>query len=194
MTEETPYQATTRKGEVRIAIAEMMMDEVKRGNLTGMIVRAADFYGPGTMNSFVNLMVIQNLKQGKKAQWMISDEFKHSFTYTPDAGKATALLGNAPTAFNQVWHLPADMNVLSGKEFIALVAKEAGVEPKTKILPKWMIKLGGMTNPVIRETVEMLYQNDSDYLFDCHKFNRAFDFRATSYADGIKATVASLKK
>jgi len=31
---------------------------------------------------------------GKKANWQGSANYKHSFTYTPDAGKATALLGN----------------------------------------------------------------------------------------------------
>jgi hypothetical protein len=33
---------------------------------------------------------------------------KHSFIYTPDAAKATAILGNTPDAYNQVWHLPTD--------------------------------------------------------------------------------------
>ena len=193
MTEETPPLAVSRKGLVRIEIAEMMMEQIKQGNLTGMIVRAADFYGPDVMNSFVNMMVLKNLKKGKKAQWMISDKFKHSFTYTPDAGKATALLGNTPSAFNQVWHLPADKNVLTGKEFIELAAKSLNVPAKTTILPKWMIWMAGLTNSIIKETFEMLYQNDSDYLFDCTKFDKAFSFKATTYEEGIKATAASMK-
>jgi nucleoside-diphosphate-sugar epimerase len=193
MSEETPYNATTRKGLVRIDISEMLMEEISRGSLTGMIVRAADFYGPGTSNSFVNRMVFNNLKNGKKAQWLASDKHKHSFTYTLDAGKATALLGNTPSAFNQVWHLPTDMNVLSGKEFIEAVAKVYGVPSKYSVIPKLMVRIGGMSNQIIRETVEMLYQFDSDYLFGCHKFNKSFEFRATPYSEGIKETAASLK-
>jgi len=38
----------------------------------------------------------------------------------------------------------------------------------------------------------MLYQNDSDYLFDSSKFDKAFDFKATSYEQGVKETVRSM--
>ena len=193
MTEDTPYHAESKKGLVRVEIADMILEQIKQGNLTGMIVRAADFYGPDLLNSFVNMMVLENLKKGKKAQWMISDKFKHSFTYTPDAGKATALLGNTPSAFNQVWHLPADKNVLTGKEFIELAAKAFNVPPKTTVLPKWMIWMAGLTNGIIKESMEMLYQYDSDYLFDSSKFDKAFTFRTTTYEEGIKAAVNAVK-
>jgi nucleoside-diphosphate-sugar epimerase len=46
MTEETPFNPTSKKGEVRAKIATMLLEEMKAGNLQGMIVRAADFYGP----------------------------------------------------------------------------------------------------------------------------------------------------
>ncbi len=193
MTEETPYRALSRKGLVRVEIADMIMEQIKQGNLTGMIVRAADFYGPNVKNSFVNMMVFENLKNGKKAQWMISDKFKHSFTYTPDAGKATALLGNTPSAYSQVWHLPSDKIVLTGREFINLAASAFNLAPKTMILSKWMIRMAGLTNGIIKETMEMLYQNDSAYLFDSTKFDKAFSFRSTTYEEGIMATVASMK-
>src|SRR5689334_9163706 len=47
MTEETPFNPTSKKGEVRAQIATMLLDEIKARNLNAMIVRAADFYGPG---------------------------------------------------------------------------------------------------------------------------------------------------
>jgi len=72
MTEETPFNPCSRKGEVRAQIATMILDEVKRGELTALIARAADFYGPATANSFLNMMVFENLRKGKSAQLMIS--------------------------------------------------------------------------------------------------------------------------
>ncbi len=59
---------------------------------------------------------------------MASLNFKHSFTYTPDAGKATALLGNSEKAYNQVWHLPTAKNPYTGREWIEAIAKEMGVK------------------------------------------------------------------
>jgi len=193
MTEKTPMNPSSKKGEVRKKIDDMIMDKITSGNLKAIIAKAADFYGPHTPLSFVNVMVFENFKDGKKAQWLINDTVRHSLTYTPDAGKATAILGNTASAYNQVWHLPTDMNVLTGKEFIENVAREFGVRPQYMVLPRWMIKMVGLFNGIIRESVEMLYQNDSDYLFDSSKFEKAFNFKATPYSQGIREIVQSMK-
>jgi nucleoside-diphosphate-sugar epimerase len=189
MTEETPFNPCSRKGEVRAKIAAMILDEVSKGSLTALIARAADFYGPETYNSFLNMMVFENLKKGKSAQLMISKNLKHSFTYTPDAGKATALLGNTPSAFNQSWHLPADMNVLTTQQIVEIASKELNVKSKITVLPKLMIQMAGLFNPIIKESIEMLYQYDSDYIFDSGKFDKAFKFSKVLYADGIRNSV-----
>ena len=57
--------------------------------------------------------VYKNIKKGKTPNWFVSADKKHSFTFTPDAAKATALLGNTPDAYNQVWHLPVSAPALS---------------------------------------------------------------------------------
>jgi nucleoside-diphosphate-sugar epimerase len=193
MTENTPANPSSKKGEVRKKIADMILDEIERGNLQAIIARAADFYGPNTPLSFVNVMVFDNFKKGRKAQWLVNDKVKHSLTFTPDAGKATAILGNTESAYDQVWHLPTDRNALTGKEFIEKAAAEFGLESRYMVLPRWMVQMAGFFNGIIRESVEMLYQNDSDYLFDSGKFNKAFDFKATSYDQGIKETAQSMK-
>ena len=176
MTEETAFNPCSRKGEVRAKIATMILDEIANGSLTALIARAADFYGPYTNNSFLNMMVFENLKKGKSAQLLIGKNLKHSFTYTPDAGKATALLGNTPTAYNQTWHLPADMDILTGKQFTEIAARILNVKPNITVLPKFMVQMAGLFNPIIKETIEMLYQNDSEYIFDSGKFDKAFAF------------------
>jgi nucleoside-diphosphate-sugar epimerase len=193
MTETTPFNPCSKKGEVRAKIEETLLEEMKKGNIQAQIVRGADFYGPHTPLSFLNVMLFENYAKGKKAQWMISDSVKHSFTYTPDAGKAMAILGNAPSAYNQTWHVPTDKNVLTGKQCIQLVAKEFGVEPKYMVLPKWMIRMAGLFDGNIKEAVEMLYQSEADYLFDSSKFETAFNTAPTSYARGIAETAKSMK-
>lgn len=185
MTEETPVNPTSRKGEVRAKIEEHLMDEVRRGNLQAMIVRGADFYGPATPLSFLTMMLFDNYAKKKSAQWIARDDVRHSFTYTPDGGKATALLGNTPHAYNQVWHAPTDRHALTGKEFIDLTAKAFGVKPDYLVLKKWMLRLGGLMDGNIREVIEMLYQSDTEYLFDSSKFEKAFGVLPTSYQDGI---------
>lgn len=193
MKEDTLVNPTSKKGEVRAQIAQMIMGEVEKGHLDAIIARAADFYGPNTPLSFATVTVLENFKKGKKAQWFLDANKKHSMTYTPDAGKATAILGNTNSAYNQIWHLPTDKNVLTGKEFIEVAAKAFGVRPNYMVLKKWMIQMVGIFVPVIKESIEMLYQNEYDYLFDSTKFENAFNFNPTSYQDGIIETVKSMK-
>jgi nucleoside-diphosphate-sugar epimerase len=193
MKEDARFNPSSRKGEVRAKIAHMIMSEVEKGNLDAIVARAADFYGPNTPLSFVTATVFDNVKKGKKAQWFIDANKKHSMTYTPDAGKATAILGNTNSAYNQIWHLPTDKNALTGKEFIELSAKAFGADPEYTVLKKWMLQMVGVFVPVVKESIEMLYQNEYDYLFDSTKFEKTFNFLPTSYQNGIAETVKSMK-
>jgi len=134
-------------------------------------------------------MVLKNLNSGKKPMWFVGPDIKHSFTYTVDAGKATALLGNSPDAYGQVWHLPTDTRSVTGKEFITMIASEFGItEPRISILPKWMLRPLGLFIPVMKEMPEMMYQYDRDYFLDSSKFTTRFGIKATSYEEGIKET------
>ncbi len=187
MTEETPINPCSKKGEVRARIAEQLLDEVGKGNIDALIARSADFYGPNAINTMVASLVFDKLKNGKKASWLLNAKVKHSMTYTPDAGKATALLGNTPDAYNQVWHLPTDKNALTGEEFIQLAAEKFGVEPRYTVLSKFMIQMAGLFNSTIKESIEMLYQLEFEYLFDSSKFEQRF-FPATTYQIGIETT------
>jgi nucleoside-diphosphate-sugar epimerase len=189
MTEESSLNPPSRKGAVRKRIAEMIMDEVKAGKLLALIARSADFYGPGNNKSFVNEMVYNNFLKGKAANWFIDADKKHSFTYTPDAAKATALLGNTDDAFNTVWHLPTDKNTLTGREFIELFSREMKASNKIFIMPLWMIKVVGLFVPVLKEMPEMMYQYDRDYYFDSSKFEKRFNFKITTYQEGVRNTV-----
>ena len=189
MTEDTPYNPCSKKGEVRAKIATLLMEEAHRGKLQALIVRGADFYGPNTPLSFLTATVFDNLKKGKAAQIMVNAETLHSFTYTPDAGQATAMLGNTPTAFNQIWHAPTAPNPLNTRQDVEIAAGILGVPPKFTVLSRPMLRMVGWFVPVIRESIEMLYQNDQDYLFDSTKFNQAFGFEPMAYEKGIAAAL-----
>lgn len=188
MTEETEISPTSKKGKVRAEIAQMVLDEIKTGKFEALIARAADFYGPGITNSVFNEVVFKNLKAGKKANWFCSLEHLHNFTFTPDAAKATALLGNTESAYNQVWHLPT-VTPLTGKQWIEKVAKELGVEPKTQVASKFIIQVMGLFNPMMKEFVEMLYQWDRDYNFDSSKFETVFTIKPTPVDEAIKQII-----
>jgi len=193
MTEESPINPPSRKGAVRKKISQMLLDEVKAGKLIALIARSADFYGPDNEKSVVTEIVYKNLKKGKSANWFVNADKKHSFTFTPDAAKATALLGNTDDAYNQVWHLPTDKNTLTGRKFVDLFAKELKVKSKIMVMPLWLIKILGLFMPVLKEMPEMMYQNDRDYFFDSSKFDKRFKFKTTTYQEGVRIVVENDK-
>jgi nucleoside-diphosphate-sugar epimerase len=194
MTEETPFNPCSTKGEVRAKIATMLINEWKSGALAAMIARSADFYGPDTQNAVPNLLVFQPFARKRKASWLVNDAVPHSFTYTPDAAQSLVQLAGRPNTWNQTWHVPTSPSPLTGREFVALAAKEFGVTPRHRVLSRPMLRLAGWFDPLIAEFYEMLYQSDGPYLFDSSKFAREFGFAGTPCADGIRATAASFKR
>jgi nucleoside-diphosphate-sugar epimerase len=191
MTEETPFNPCSKKGDVRARIATTLIDAWKSGALGGLIARSADFYGPDASNGVPNLLVFDSLARGKKASWLVNARVPHSLTFAPDAALGLARLAERSTAWNQTWHLPTAGNPPTGEEFVALAAKELGVAPKLRVLGRPMVRLAGWFKPLVAESYEMLYQSDSPYLFDSGKFAREFGFAGTPYPDAIRATAAS---
>ena len=193
MTEETPFNPCSKKGEIRAKIATSLINEWKSGALTGMIARAADFYGPDTRNGVANLLVFEPLAGKRKASWLVNDSVPHSYTYTLDAAQSLVHLAESGTAWNQTWHVATAPHPLTGCAFVAAAAKELGVAPQYRVLSRPMIRMAGWFDPLVAESYEMLYQSDSPYLFDSGKFARAFGFAGTPYAEGIRATAASFR-
>ncbi len=190
MTEETPIRPVSKKGAIRAALVEMIFDSVEKGELQALVARSADFYGPSIKNTSVMTETVFNyLVRGKKAIWLADANKKHSYTYTPDAGRATALLGNTDGAYNQVWHLPTAPNPFTGKEWVEAIAKELGVAPKYMVASRFMMRMIGLFDITMKEVVEMMYQNDRDYVFDSSKFENRFGFKPASYEDGIRYIV-----
>ena len=190
MDEQTPVRPTSRKGTVRAAIADALLDAARRGDVQALIARCADFYGPGKQaNSVLTQMVFERLANGKAAQWLMSLDHRHSFTYTPDASRATAMLGNTPDAYGGVWHLPTAPSPPTGREWIEKIAAALDVPPKSRVAGDFMLRVMGLFSPTLREVRAMAYQYDRDYVFESDKFNRRFDFTPTSCEDGIRAVV-----
>jgi nucleoside-diphosphate-sugar epimerase len=193
MTEETPFNPCSRKGEIRARIATALLDEVKAGTLTALIARSADFYGPRVRTGIANLLVFDKLAADSKAMWLVNDHVPHSWTYVPDAARSLVELAASRKAWNQTWHVPTAPTPPTGREFISMAAQSLGVPARHTVLGKPLLRLAGLVDGTIRSSYEMLYQNQYPYVFASEKFNRTFGFTPTSYADGIRQTAAACR-
>ena len=145
MTEETPFNPCSKKGEVRTHIAQMLLDAIAAQKITGMIARAADFYGPNTPLSMFTALVVENALKGKSPQALIRTDAKHSFTFTPDCGRALVDLALDSTVYNQTWHLPTYNPAMTAQEmsdaFLKLVPSS---KTKMQVLSKTMLAILGL--------------------------------------------------
>ena len=186
LTEETQLNPKSRKGKVRKHILEMLWKEVSAGKLKALVARAADFYGPDAKNSVLHELVIKKMKAGKNAQYLYSTSKKHSWTYIPDAGKATAFLALQQDSWNQTWHLPTESSFSSVNEIHSILNKELGTKLKILVLPSWLVSILGLFIPVMKEIKELSYQLKEDYCFDSSKIEKAYGLKAIPIEVGMK--------
>lgn len=194
MTEETPFKPTSKKGQVRADIANMLLNEMKTGGIQALIARAADFYGPNAgAKSVIGVLAFDKLLHKKTPQVMVTAKRLHSYTYTKDAAEALYILSQHEEAFGQTWHLPTTSPALSGTDFINIIADETNMPHKIQTIPGFIIAIAALFNPLMRELKEMLYQNEYDYIFDSLKFEKTFHYTPTPYRKGIKETIEWMK-
>ncbi|WET50898.1 NAD-dependent epimerase/dehydratase family protein [Chryseobacterium indologenes] len=186
LTENTVFAPVGRKGRVRKKMAEMVLKEIESGELEAVICRAPEFYGPGKTQSITNTLLFNNIKEGKKLKVPLSIHKKRSLIWTPDASRATALIGNTPDAFGQTWHLPVDKSHPTYKEFIRTASGIYGRDLKYSAVPKFAFKIGALFNQKVKELLELLPRYEHDNIFDDSKFRTQFpEFQVTTYKQGI---------
>jgi len=195
MTEETPFKPTSKKGNVRAAIAAMLLDEMKEGNIKALIARAADFYGPGAgAKSAIGVLAFDKLLKNKTPQILATARTLHSYSFTTDSAEALYILSQHDEAFGQTWHMPTVSPALTGNEFVNMIADATNNPHKIQVIPKFIISVAALFNGLMRELKEMLYQNEYDYIFDSSKFDKTFNYTPTTYKEGIQETIEWMKK
>lgn len=188
MTEESPYKPCSLKGETRARIATRLLEETSKGSLRALIARSADFYGPRSPKSLLQILVLAPFARQRKAHWLINDQVPHSHTFTRDAGKVLPMLAEQESSFGQVWHIPTAGSPFTGREWVEHIASAMGAAPRYSVYSRNALRLAGWFDRNTRESYEMLYQYEFPYIFDSTKFESRFPYRATPYEQGIRTS------
>lgn len=197
MRETTPFNPCSKKGEVRAAIATTLLESMQRGEVQALIVRSADFYGPGADLSLLAAILFSRLRANKAPQWVGNPDAVHTFSFTPDIGRALVALGASPAAFGQTWHVPTARDLgheaVTGKALTRLACTIAGQPVRLQVAPRWLLVAMGWFNPMLRENNEMMYQFEHPYRFDSSKADKALGWLATPYNSGLEQTWRSVR-
>ncbi|MEI7844244.1 MAG: NAD-dependent epimerase/dehydratase family protein [Chloroflexota bacterium] len=189
--EDLPYLAHTKKGKVRAAMAQAVLAAHQSGKIRVSIGRASNFFGP--QDRTVTDLAIRPALLGKSINLIGRMDQPHSFSYIVDFGRLLATLGTREEALGQVWFTPSPAAVTQA-EFIKMLESEIGKPVKVMLGGKMMMSFLGMFNPMIRETVEMMYEWTQPFIVDTSKAEKAFGFQSTSLPQAIKETIAWLRE
>lgn len=194
LTEETAFSPVGEKGKVRTAVAINLLQAIATKKVEAVICRAPEFYGPDKTVSFTNRLIFDNLARGERPKIPVRDDKLRTLIWTPDASRATALIGNTPDAFNQAWHLPCDDNRMTYKQMMTYISKLSGKNIKYDVVRKYQLKMAGLFNSNVKEMMELLPRYEQDNLFVSDKFKKRFpEFPVMPYEEGIKIILSKRK-
>jgi nucleoside-diphosphate-sugar epimerase len=189
MTEATPLRPAGPKGRVR---ASMWLDALaahEAGRVRATEIRACDYVGPGAQGP-LGERVVPRLLAGRGVQVLGSADAPHSWTYTGDVARLLVTVGSDPRAWGQPWHVPSNPP-RTQREAIDDLARIAGVSPvRVGVLPKAVLRLVGIVNPVVRGLPEVAYQMERPFVLDSSAAQATFGLRPAPWDDVLAETIA----
>ncbi|MFH8448028.1 NAD-dependent epimerase/dehydratase family protein [Streptomyces fungicidicus] len=187
MTEDTPWRATSRKGRMRAALDERYLAAHREGRARVVLGRAADFVGPGVLNSALGGAVFPAALTGGEVLGLGDLGLPHSYTAIGDVAAGLATLGERPEGDGRVWHLPTAPAV-STREIHAMIERRTG-RPLNVVVLDEPRPFGPFDEEFMAEYAEMFYQNTEPQIMDSTAFERAFGVRPTPLEETVDATV-----
>jgi nucleoside-diphosphate-sugar epimerase len=185
--EDMPYQPHTKKGRVRGGMATAVMDAHRAGKVRAAIGRASNFFGPD--DNAVTSFAIRPALAGKAINLMGRTDQPHTFSYIADFGKLLATLGTSEEALGQIWFTPSPAPITQA-ELVKLMESELGHPVKVMTAGKMMMSFLGLFNPLLRESVEMMYEWEKPFIMDSSKAEKAFGWQGTPLRQAMKETIA----
>jgi nucleoside-diphosphate-sugar epimerase len=186
MTEETPVNPCSKKGELRARLGELRLGAHARGDVRVAIGRASDFFGADLPFSGFGPRFFERILAGSPGECMGDPDMPHAYTYVDDVASALMTLGEHDRALGNVWHLPT-APAESTRALTRRIGRALGVVADSQQVPKWLLRAVGLFSPFVREVVEMTYQWESPFLLDDSRFRAAFGYGATDVDRAVES-------
>jgi nucleoside-diphosphate-sugar epimerase len=195
LTEDRPYDAHTKKGQLRGRMARDLLAAHDAGRVQVAIGRASDYFGlRGGAQSNLGDRLFPAALAGKTAGVLGDPDQPHTYTYIPDIGEGLAVLGEHPDATGQVWHLPNDPDTRTTRQLVDVVYRQAG-QPRGRVraMPPLLLRALGVVNPAMRELVEMQYLFAEPFIVDSSKIANKLGVDATPIEQALADTLRAYR-
>jgi nucleoside-diphosphate-sugar epimerase len=192
LTEETPWNPNSKKGELRARLNQELLDAHRAGKVKVALGRGPDYFGPrATTNTLYGEQVFKPARSGKPANVFGDLDTLHTWIYVEDFAAGLVAPGQGDAAMGQVWHLPCPAP-LTQRALLTEIYRQAGHPMRARALPRVVLGVLGWFVPIMRELGEVEYQWRTAYDFRHDKFDAAFPgaVAVTPHPQAIAATLA----
>jgi nucleoside-diphosphate-sugar epimerase len=188
LSETTPVNPCSRKGEVRARLAEERQLAHARGDVRIATARPSDFFGPSVVRQTTfGDRFFRRVFSGKAAECFGDPDAPHSLAYAPDVARALVTLADHDEALGHVWHVPSNP-AESMRQMTARLAEALGMHIDVKRVPRIALRAMGVFDSMAREVAEMAYQWDAPYVVDDRRFRAAFAGVPTAVEEVVRGT------
>ena len=156
VTPDIPQRPEKERGEIRKRSEALLEAASRRGDIRVIILRAGDFYGPGSTGDWFDLGVFREVKKGRIAL-MGTPGISHSWAYLPDLGRAFEKLAwhRKELAPFENFHFAG--NFVTPEQMGSAIVAAAPVPLKVGFFPRFLFTLMGITDPIMRDISKMGY-------------------------------------
>jgi len=154
--EDAPFSGDTEKARLRIAMEALYERAAWQKGVRTIIIRAGDFFGGTRPESWLDLMILKDLKKDRMT-WPGPWNLVHAFAYLPDLAETFVRVAERRGETDPFTVLHFRGHAVTGEEMHAAAETAAGRPLKRANTPWILLRAIGLFNPVLREIVKMSY-------------------------------------
>ena len=187
LTEETLFNPCSKKGEIRARLHLQLTAAVQRGDVQAVTGRAADFYGPGGVQTLFADRFWPAALAGKSTPMIVPLDTPHTYHFIPDVAAGLATLGQDPSA-SGTFMLPCQP-AESTRALVNRLGEALGRPITATRMPPLLLRGLGLFMPILRELREMAYQWEEPFEVDDARFRARHGAPVASRAEAARQSV-----
>jgi nucleoside-diphosphate-sugar epimerase len=192
VSESHPRSPTAFKGRMRKDQEDLVIAADNPKGMRTTILRPPDFYGPDSELSYVRTIFDAALKGGT-ANVIGPIDTPHEFIFVPDLAETLIALSEKHEAYGNAWNV-AGPGLITTRHFADLVFDAVHQKPRLRVAGKFMLRIGGLFNPFLRELVEMHYLWTTPVKLDDTRLRQLLpNLHKTPYPEGIRQTIDAMR-
>ncbi|MCF4122528.1 NAD-dependent epimerase/dehydratase family protein [Antribacter sp. KLBMP9083] len=191
MGEDHAIAPSSAKAAVRARLWEEALAAHEAGRVRVTELRPSDYFGPGCRDqSHLGDRFVPPLLAGRPTRLAGDPDQPHSWSYVPDVAAALVAAGTGDDAWGRAWHIPTGPAVTYRAMAERLCEIAGAPTPRVGSIPGWLVELGGLASPMMRELRHVRYQFDRPFVLDSARSEAALGLTPTPLDDALAATIA----